>query len=702
MSDTGVSPRLMRSGSESSVSGAMPSPDISQLDLESLANDTRLCNSSMLSLVQAFSISHDDEEKLLKVHQHLGDMLKQIRFILRKYQFEQVTKKNIMDRAIIVQKFVMEMDYASDEYKSNARALKDELYLLVDRIATSLQTAFKSLLTGYETPKVEVTPEITIERSKVTSHYLKHLADFMEWRARLEIDYAQKLSRQAEKYRQILSSDPYLPLQSTFVTSLEKTHEFAESLTLCQRKIQSSCVENISVAKSSHDEKRKRLKAELKKSRDVYNETVQEMRNAEIKYRQAQEDHLKAQHKTREEEANLVGKSVPIAKVNKRQRQEEEALERLKLTERDYRQKIDVANKSQSEMAKQTTSTANQLQESICKIDEVIRSCGSNYFALQHSVLINFQSSLDSLRETALNYQPGRQLSEYVRDLHPHRTYAEEKPFQFNAPSVHKTTNYVSSSSEEDEAQHGGPSAAAAYFRQRSKVTKKSLFGMPLADAVRNGQNEKYKVPFVVSRLIKELDSRALKTKGLYRVNGVKHRVENLCSSFSKDSTTADMSQSSEHDISSVLKKYFHDLPAPLISHSIYQNLLDISQKVSSLRKNLAAQSVASGAITVTTTSKKTAIQEEIEAQYAKLCEKLIQLETVNYTTLKLVIQHLTRVAKNEEHNMMGPKNLGTVFGPTLMRAPDDKGPMGCLIDVQDQSRLVEIMITHCDICFSS
>ena len=63
---------------------------------------------------------------------------------------------------------------------------------------------------------------------------MKHLADFMEWRARLEIDYAQKLSRQAEKYRQILSTDPYLPLQSTFVTSLEKTHEFAESLTLCQ------------------------------------------------------------------------------------------------------------------------------------------------------------------------------------------------------------------------------------------------------------------------------------------------------------------------------------------------------------------------------------------------------------------------------------------------------------------------------------
>lgn len=52
----------------------------------------------------------------------------------------------------------------------------------------------------------------------------------MEWRARLEMDYASKLSRQAEKYRSILATDPYLPLQSTFVTSLEKTQEYAETL----------------------------------------------------------------------------------------------------------------------------------------------------------------------------------------------------------------------------------------------------------------------------------------------------------------------------------------------------------------------------------------------------------------------------------------------------------------------------------------
>jgi hypothetical protein len=49
---------------------------------------------------------------------------------------------------------------------------------------------------------------------------------------------------------------------------------------------------------------------------------------------------------------------------------------------------------------------------------------------------------------------------------------------------------------------------------------------------------------------------------------------------------------------------------------------------------------------------------------------------------------------------MMGPKNLGTVFGPTLMRAGEDKGPIGCLIDVPDQSRLVDIMISNRTVCF--
>ena len=52
----------------------------------------------------------------------------------------------------------------------------------------------------------------------------------MEWRARLEMDFATKLAKHAEKYKTILSADPYLPLQSVFITSLERTQEYADQL----------------------------------------------------------------------------------------------------------------------------------------------------------------------------------------------------------------------------------------------------------------------------------------------------------------------------------------------------------------------------------------------------------------------------------------------------------------------------------------
>ena len=84
------------------------------------------------------------------------------------------------------------------------------------------------------------------------------------------------------------------------------------------------------------------------------------------------------------------------------------------------------------------------------------------------------------------------------------------------------------------------------------KLTRRErVFGGPLKDAAKNRQP---KVPFVVSRLIHELDTRALQTRGIYRVNGVKNRVELICSSFTMDRTSMDLTVASEHDMSSVLK----------------------------------------------------------------------------------------------------------------------------------------------------
>lgn len=64
---------------------------------------------------------------------------------------------------------------------------------------------------------------------------------------------------------------------------------------------------------------------------------------------------------------------------------------------------------------------------------------------------------------------------------------------------------------------------------------------------------------------------------------------------------------------------------------------------------------------------------KDLERKAIELKSILRRLPAANYATLKLIISHLGRVADHAQYNMMGPKNLGTVFGPTLMRAGEDK-----------------------------
>lgn len=59
----------------------------------------------------------------------------------------------------------------------------------------------------------------------------------------------------------------------------------------------------------------------------------------------------------------------------------------------------------------------------------------------------------------------------------------------------------------------------------------------------------------------------------------------------------------------------------------------------------------------------------------------------------------LPRVTQNEKDNLMSSENLGIVFGPTLMRAPD-LDAMTALNDIRYQRLVVESLITNEDVLF--
>lgn len=49
-------------------------------------------------------------------------------------------------------------------------------------------------------------------------------------------------------------------------------------------------------------------------------------------------------------------------------------------------------------------------------------------------------------------------------------------------------------------------------------------------------------------------------SQGIYRVNGVKTRVEKLCQAFENGKELVELSQASPHDISNVLKLYLRQV----------------------------------------------------------------------------------------------------------------------------------------------
>lgn len=58
--------------------------------------------------------------------------------------------------------------------------------------------------------------------------------------------------------------------------------------------------------------------------------------------------------------------------------------------------------------------------------------------------------------------------------------------------------------------------------------------------------------------------------QGIYRVNGVKTRVEKLCQAFENGKELVELSQCSPHDISNVLKLYLRQVSQDMRSYGAY------------------------------------------------------------------------------------------------------------------------------------
>ncbi|XP_072500158.1 rho GTPase-activating protein 29-like [Notamacropus eugenii] len=210
---------------------------------------------------------------------------------------------------------------------------------------------------------------------------------------------------------------------------------------------------------------------------------------------------------------------------------------------------------------------------------------------------------------------------------------------------------------------------------------KLHLFGGEFALAAKNAPDG---IPFIIKKCISEIEKRALHVKGIYRMNGVKLRVEKLCQSFENGKDLVELSELCEHDISNVLKLYLSKLPEPLFLFRLYNELIAVAKEIQNVNED-----------------SRQASPEALGAELNKILKKikalLKKLPVPNYNTIKYLIGHLNRVVQRAEENKMPASNLGIIFGPTLIRPRqmEAKVSLSSLVDCTLQARFVELLIAY-------
>ncbi|XP_034341409.1 oligophrenin-1 isoform X1 [Arvicanthis niloticus] len=170
-----------------------------------------------------------------------------------------------------------------------------------------------------------------------------------------------------------------------------------------------------------------------------------------------------------------------------------------------------------------------------------------------------------------------------------------------------------------------------------------------------------------VRKCINFIETKGIKTEGLYRTVGSNIQVQKLLYAFFDPKCPGDVDfNNSDWDIKTItssLKFYLRNLSEPVMTYKLHKELVSAA-KSDNLDYRLGA----------------------IHSLVYKLPEK-------NREMLELLIKHLVNVCEHSKENLMTPSNMGVIFGPTLMRAQEDT--VAAMMNIKFQNIVVEILIEH-------
>lgn len=202
-----------------------------------------------------------------------------------------------------------------------------------------------------------------------------------------------------------------------------------------------------------------------------------------------------------------------------------------------------------------------------------------------------------------------------------------------------------------------------------------SMFGRDLIEQVKSDLKwGERKVPVIVEKCIDAVEALALDYEGIYRKTGGSGQTKMITQLFERgDYGAFDLRDDDRFNdicsVTSVLKTYFRQLPVPLLTYDLHGEFISAA----SLK------------------------DPGLKTQY--LQELVNRLPSEHYHTLRLLVLHLHNVLEHSDKNLMNARNLGVVFGPTLMRSSD---PGSEFSDMAGKAMMIEWLVDNALTIFQS
>lgn len=195
-----------------------------------------------------------------------------------------------------------------------------------------------------------------------------------------------------------------------------------------------------------------------------------------------------------------------------------------------------------------------------------------------------------------------------------------------------------------------------------------SMFGRDLVEQVKSDSKwGERRVPVIVEKCIDAVEALALDYEGIYRKTGGSGQTKMITQLFERgDYGSFDLRDNDQFNdicsVTSVLKTYFRQLPVPLLTYDLHGEFI-------------SAASLKDPGL-------KTQCLQELVGR----------LPSEHYHTLRLLVLHLHRVLAHSDKNLMNARNLGVVFGPTLMRSSD---PGSEFSDMAGKAMMIEWLVDN-------